>query len=88
MTAVLQIRRGKRDNLGIIFHIQRTLVITTVCYQRFCCKIEFAVIKKLDMDPSKASITDILNSFFFFFMNHTFCVFVRIYYKYTKRMFF
>ena len=32
----------------------RTLVITTVfCYQRFCCKIEFAVIKKLDMDPSE-----------------------------------
>ena len=26
----------------------------SVCYQRFCCKIEFAVIKKLDMDPSKA----------------------------------
>ena len=25
-----------------------------VCYERFCCKIEFAVIKKLDMDPSKA----------------------------------
>ena len=24
----------------------------SVCYQRFCCKIEFAVIKKLDMDPS------------------------------------
>ena len=31
----------------------------SVCYQRFCCKIEFAVIKKLDMDPSKAWITDI-----------------------------
>ena len=26
----------------------------SVCYQRFCCKIEFAVIKKLDVDPSKA----------------------------------
>ena len=25
-----------------------------VCYRIFCCKIEFAVIKKLDMDPSKA----------------------------------
>ena len=25
-----------------------------VCSQRFCCKIEFAVIKKLDRDPSKA----------------------------------
>ena len=23
-----------------------------VCYQRFCCQNEFAVIKKLDMDPS------------------------------------
>ena len=28
----------------------------SVCYQRFCCKIEFAVIKKLDMDPHNASI--------------------------------
>ena len=26
----------------------------SVCYQRFCCKIEFAVLKKLDRDPSKA----------------------------------
>ena len=26
----------------------------SVCYQRFCCKIEFAVIKKLDIGPSKA----------------------------------
>ena len=26
----------------------------SVCYQRFCCEIEFAVKKKLDMDPSKA----------------------------------
>ena len=25
-----------------------------VCFQRFCCKMEFAVIKKLDRDPSKA----------------------------------
>ena len=25
----------------------------SVCYQRFCCKIKFAVIKKLDVDPSK-----------------------------------
>ena len=24
-----------------------------VCFQRFCCKIEFAVIKKLNKDPSK-----------------------------------
>ena len=26
----------------------------SVCYKRFYCKIEFAVIKKLAMDPSKA----------------------------------
>ena len=26
----------------------------SVCCQRFCCKIEFAVIKKLDRDSSKA----------------------------------
>ena len=26
----------------------------SVCYQRFCCKIEFAVLKKLDIDPSTA----------------------------------
>ena len=26
----------------------------SVCYQRFCYKIEFAVIKKLSLDPSKA----------------------------------
>ena len=25
----------------------------SVCCQRFCCKIEFAVIKKLDRNPSK-----------------------------------
>ena len=36
----------------------------SVCYQRFCCKIEFAVIKKLDMDPSKAWITDTFEHFF------------------------
>ena len=34
-----------------------------VCYQRYCCKIEFAVIKKLDMDPSKTHITDIFEQF-------------------------
>ena len=51
-------------------------MMTRVCYQRFRCKIEFAVIKKLDMDPSKASITDIFEHFFF--INHTFCVFIRI----------
>ena len=26
----------------------------SVCYQMFCCKIEFPVIKKLDMDLSTA----------------------------------
>ena len=41
----------------------------SVCYQRFCCKIEFAVKKKLDMNPSKASIT---NTFEVFSINHTF----------------
>ena len=30
----------------------------SVCYQRFCYKIKFAAIKKLDMDPSKARIMD------------------------------
>ena len=35
----------------------------SVCYQRFCCKIEFAVIKKLNMDPSKASETDTFEHF-------------------------
>ena len=38
----------------------------TVCYQRFCCKIEFAVIQKLDMDPSKASVTDTFEHIFFY----------------------
>ena len=47
----------------------------SICYQRLCCKIEFAIIKKLDMDTSKAGITD---SFEQFFYNHKFCVFVRI----------
>ena len=37
----------------------------SVCYQIFCCKIEFAVVKKLDMDPSKACITDIFEQFFY-----------------------
>ena len=26
----------------------------SVCYQRFCCKFDFAIIKKLDMNRSKA----------------------------------
>ena len=37
----------------------------SVCYQRFFCKIEFAVIKKLDLGPCKAWITDIFEVFFF-----------------------
>ena len=37
----------------------------SVCYQRFCCKIEFVIIKKLDMDPSKALLTDIFERFFY-----------------------
>ena len=48
----------------------------SVCYQRFCCKIDFAVIKKFEMDASKAWITDTFKQFVS--MNHTFCVFVRI----------
>ena len=47
----------------------------SVCYQRFCCEIEFAVIKKLDIDLYKASVMD---TFEHFFINHTFCVFIRI----------
>ena len=37
----------------------------TVCCQRFCCLIEFAAIVKLDMDPSKASIMDTFEHFFY-----------------------
>ena len=47
----------------------------SVCYQRFCCKIGFAVIKKLDMTHLKQQKRILLN---IFFINHTFCVFVRI----------
>ena len=36
----------------------------SVCYQRICCKIEFAVIKELDIDPSKAWITDTFEQIF------------------------
>ena len=42
-----------------ISFIQRALVITSVCYQRFCCKLEFAVIKKLDIS------TDTFEHFFY-----------------------
>ena len=48
----------------------------SVCYQRFCCKIEFAVIKKLDRTHVNASVTDTFKKLFF--INQTFCVFVRI----------
>ena len=47
----------------------------SVCYQRFCCKIEFAIIKRLDMDPSKARIMDTFEGFL---MNHTYYILVRI----------
>ena len=36
----------------------------SVCYQRVCCKIEFAVIKNFDMGPSKARITDTFEHFY------------------------
>ena len=45
----------------------------SVCHQRFSSKIEYAVIKKLDMDPSKARITDIFEHFFI--IKHTFVYF-------------
>ena len=45
----------------------------TVCYQIFFCKIEFAVIKKLDMDPSKASVTD--TSEHFFYKSYVLCIY-------------
>ena len=44
----------------------------SVCYNRFCCKIEFAVIKKLNMGPSKAWITDIFEQFFY--KSYVFCI--------------
>ena len=45
----------------------------SVCYQRFWCKIEFAIIKKLDMDLSKAWITDIFEHFFH--ISYVLCIF-------------
>ena len=48
----------------------------SVCYQRFCCKIEFAVIKKLYGTHLKHQSWILLNSVSI--INHTFCVFVRI----------
>ena len=41
-------------SVTVYFHFYGTedpLYNDNVCYQRFCCKIKFAVIKKLDMDP-------------------------------------
>ena len=56
--------------------LQRTLVISNVFVTKdFAEKIEFSVEKKLNMDPSKARITDIFESSF---IQHRFCVFVRI----------
>ena len=51
----------QKTSLIIVIIIMIIIIIITedpryndsVCYQRFCCKIEFAV-KTLDMDPSKA----------------------------------
>ena len=60
-----------RITVSIAFGVTEDLHYNnSVCYQRFCCKIEFAVIKKLHMDPSKARILDTFEQFFF--MNHTF----------------
>ena len=54
------------------YEIQRTLIITTAVFvTKDCCKIEFPIIKKLDMDLSKAWIMFFFNSFL---INHTFCV--------------
>ena len=47
----------------------------SVCYQRFCCKIESADIKKLDRTHPKHQKRILLNAFF---INHMFCVFIRI----------
>ena len=47
---------SQRLPLFCIFKVHRTTedphYNDSVCYQRFCCKIEFAVIKKLDLDLS------------------------------------
>ena len=48
----------------------------SLCYKRFCCKIEFAVTKKnLKWTRLKHEYRIFLNNSF---INHTFCVFVRI----------
>ena len=36
----------------------------SVCYQRFCCKIEFAVMKKLERTHLKVSMSDTFEHFF------------------------
>ena len=50
-------------HMGFLIFLLQTILLPvtedpryndTVCYQRFCCKIKFAVIKKLYVDPSKA----------------------------------
>ena len=55
--------------------VQRTLVITTLFVTKDFALKRIAVIKKFDIDSSKASIMDTFEQFY---MNHTFCVFVRI----------
>ena len=48
-----------------LFHTENPRYNNSVCYQRFCCiKIEFAIIKKLYMDLSKASVMDTFEHFF------------------------
>ena len=37
-----------------------------VCYQRYCCKIKFAVLKKLDRTYLKHQLTDTFEHFFFY----------------------
>ena len=49
--------------------------VSEVFLTYFCSKIEFALIKKLDMPRLKRTKRILLNSFF---INHAFCVFVRI----------
>ena len=46
-----------RITVSIAFGVTEDLHYNdSVCYQGFCCKIEFAIMKKLHMDPSKARI--------------------------------
>ena len=57
--------RGSRKRKHSIVHTEDPRYNDSVCYQKFGCKIEFAVIKKLDMDPYKALIMDIFQHFFY-----------------------